>query len=209
MNARNVAIAVGVVVLVVALWMFLKFRAVQQAAVKWEGKVDEIASEKIEKQGESFQVELTSRIDAPIDAVFDSFEHPEKSQGMVPEIQVAKVLSGDDKKKTVEFHIVALDQPQVLTVELTYDQAQKRIGVKTVEGLTDIDGAYQLVASPDGKRTLVVYKAKQTVRLPLPDGILQGAIKEQFVNLMRAIKKDLGQQGKLVARAGLELRLAA
>jgi hypothetical protein len=211
MNARNVAIAIAVIVLLGALWVGLKLRGVQQAAVKWEGPVPEIASENITKDGNTFQIELTSRIDAPVEAVFESFQHPEKSQEMVEEIKMAKVLSGDEKKKTVEFHINVLGQLQVLTVDLSYDPEQKRIGIKTVEGTTDIDGTYQLSPSPDGKRTLVTYKAKQVDKLPLPipEAVEKSGIKEQFANLMRAIKKDLQQQGKLVAQVDREVRVAA
>jgi hypothetical protein len=87
---------------------------------------------------------------------------------------------------------------------LNYDAAQKLIGIKTVEGSASIDGTYQLTPSPgDGKKTLVTYKAKQSIPLPLPEGVLKGAIKEQFVNLMNAIRKDLTQQGKMTASVEL------
>jgi hypothetical protein len=209
MNARSILIVVGLVVLVAVGWIALKFRGIQQAAVKWEGPVPEITSESIGKDGDAFKIELTSRIDAPVAAVFEAFEHPERSQGMIDEIKQAKVLSGDDKKKTVEFHILSLDQLQVLTVDLTYLKDQDRIGIKTVEGTTDIDGYYQLSASPDGKRTLVTYIARQITKLPLPDGVLKSGIKEQFANLMSAIKKVLKQEGKTVARADAAQDIAA
>lgn len=208
---RNVIIAIVVIAIAAGAWIFFKARGVQQAAVKWEGAVPEITSEKITKDKEIVTVNLTSRIDAPVDAVFESFEHPERSQGLVEEIKVAKVLSGDDKKKTVEFHITTLGQLQVLTVDLSYDKAANKIGIKTVEGVIDIDGVYALTASPDGKRTLVTYTATQKNKLPLPvpESVERSAIKEQFANLMRAIKKDLQQAGKTVSDARLELRHAA
>lgn len=200
---RNVIIAVVVIAIAAGAWIFWQARGVQQAAVKWEGQVPEITSENITKQGDVSTVNLTSRIDAPVDAVFESFEHPERSQGLVEEIKLAKVVGGDDKKKTVEFHITTLGQLQVLTVDLAYDKAQNVIGIKTVEGVIDIDGRYALSPSPDGKKTLVTYSATQKNKLPLPvpESVERSAIKEQFANLMRAIKKDLQQQGKTVSGA--------
>jgi hypothetical protein len=208
---RNVIIAIVVIAIAAGAWIFFKARGVQQAAVKWEGAVPEITSEKITKDKDVVTVNLTSRIDAPVDAVFESFQHPERSQGLVEEIKVAKVLSGDEKKKTVEFHITTLGQLQVLTVDLAYDAAGNKVGIKTVEGVIDIDGVYALSASPDGKKTLVTYAATQTNKLPLPvpESVERSAIKEQFANLMRAIKKDLEKQGKTVSAARLELRHAA
>jgi hypothetical protein len=55
----------------------------------------------------------------------------------------------------------------------------------------------------------VTYTAKQSIPLPLPEGVLKGAIKEQFVNLMNAIRKDLTQQGKMTASVRSVLRAAA
>jgi len=208
---RNVIIAVVVIAIAAGAWVFFKARGVQQAAVKWEGQVPEITSEKISKENDVVTVNLTSRIDAPVADVFEAFQNPERSQGLVEEIKVAKVLAGDDAKKTVEFHITTLGQLQVLTVDLTYLKDQNTIGIKTVEGVIDIDGKYALSPSPDGKKTLVTYTATQKNKLPLPvpESVERSAIKEQFANLMRAIKKDLQQRGKTVADARRELPLAA
>ena len=144
---------------------------------------------------------MTSRIDAPIDAVFAAFEAPDKSEGRVPEIKRARVVSTSGTKKQVEFHITTLGQLQVFTVELDYDKTGNVIGIKTVEGAIDIDGKYKLSASPDGKRTLVTYTATQRNKLPLPipQDVERSAIKEQFANLMKAIKKYLADEGKIVS----------
>lgn len=208
---RNVIIVVVVIAIAAGAWVFFKARGVQQAAVKWEGQVPEITSADISKENDVVTVNLTSRIDAPVADVFESFQNPERSQGLVEEIKVAKVLAGDDSKKTVEFHITTLGQLQVLTVDLTYLKDQNTVGIKTVEGVIDIDGKYALSPSPDGKKTLVTYTATQKNKLPLPipESVEQSAIKEQFANLMRAIKKDLQQRGKTVADARRELPLAA
>ena len=98
-----------------------------------------------------------------------------------------------------------------MTVDLTYEKEQNPVGIKTVEGVIDIDGVYALTPSPDGKRTLVTYTAKQRNKLPLPvpESVERSAIKEQFANLMRAIKKDLAQQGKTVSDARNLPRFAA
>lgn len=211
---RNVIIAIVVIAIAAGAWVFFKARGVQQAAVKWEGPIDEIVFDDIkrdEKDRDQVNVTLTSRIDAPVADVFEAFQNPERSQGLVEEIKVAKVLAGDDQKKTVEFHITTLGQLQVLTVDLTYLKDQNTIGIKTVEGVIDIDGKYALTPSPDGKKTLVTYAATQRNKLPLPvpESVERSAIKEQFANLMRAIKKDLEQRGKTVSDVRLEMRFAA
>ena len=124
-----------------------------------------------------------------------------RMRGRVPEIKRARVVSTSGTKKQVEFHITTLGQLQVFTVELDYDKTGNVIGIKTVEGAIDIDGKYKLSASPDGKRTLVTYTATQRNKLPLPipQDVERSAIKEQFANLMKAIKKYLADEGKIVS----------
>jgi hypothetical protein len=156
-------------------------------------------------------VKVSYRTREQLTAIAGTPEH----QGVVARVAAAEYVDLEDllalpgQRGEAPFFL-ALDQVQTLTVDLTYDAAQKRIGIKTVEGSSSIDGAYQLTPSPgDGKKTLVTYKAKQAIPLPLPEGVLKGAIKEQFVNLMNAIRKDLTQQGKMTASVGFVLRAAA
>jgi len=209
---RNAVIAVvAIVVLAVLGYVGWSYWSVQQAAVKWEGQVPEILSEKIEKEGDVANIELTSRIDAPVPDVFAAFHRPERTPELVEEIKQAKVVASDDNKKTVEFHLTTLGQLQVMTVDLSYAKDGKSVGIKTVEGVIDIDGVYELSPSPDGKKTLVTYRAKQKNKLPLPipANVERSAIKEQFANLMKAIKKDLAGETKQGSLAPPRLRVAA
>src|SRR5262250_598112 len=133
MSVRNIVIAVVVILVLVAGWFYVKLRGVREQAVKWEGSVPDLIAEDIQKERDLTRINLSSRIDAPPAEVFDSFEHPERAEGAVDQIKMAKVISGDDSKKQVEFHVTTLGQLQVFTVELTYDKAGNAIGIKTVE----------------------------------------------------------------------------
>jgi hypothetical protein len=63
----------------------------------------------------------------------------------------------------------------------------------TESTLADIQGSYQLEPSPDGQKTLYTYKATQTdkVALPISVDVQRSALKESFVNQVRAIKKQI------------------
>lgn len=211
MSARNVVIVVVVIILLIGGYLFVKMRGVRQEAVKWEGPIPEIVMEDIKPEGDAMRIHLSSRIDAPPAVVFAAFGQPERLEGAAPEIKKATVLSGDDQKKQVELHIQVLGQLQVITVDLTYDKQNNVVGIKTVEGAIDLDGKYKLEPSPDGKKTLVDYTAVQKNKLPLPipQDVQRSAIKEQFANMMKAIKKRLGEDGKLTSAVAFELRAAA
>jgi hypothetical protein len=170
------------------------FRA-QKAATKWEGPVEEIVFEKLDKDGKVFDVELHSRIDAPADKVWAAMKQPEKLAENSEQYKKSTLLSESGNTKQLELHVLALDNLQQFKVELTFDDAAKKITLKTLEStLADIQGTYELVPSPDGEKTLYIYKATQTdkVALPISVDVQRSALKESFVNQVRAIKKQAG-----------------
>lgn len=170
------------------------FRA-QKAATKWEGPVEEIVFEKLEKDGKVFDVELHSRIDAPADVIWAAMKNPEKLAENSEQYKKSALISESGNTKQLDLHVLALDNLQQFKVELTFDDASKTITLKTLEStLADIQGTYELVPSPDGQKTLYIYKAKQTdkVALPISVDVQRSALKESFVNQVRAIKKQAG-----------------
>src|SRR5438094_837387 len=73
-----------VVVVVIAVggylgWQYYRSQQMAQSPVK------EIASEKIERVGDTWHVAFTSRFDAPVDKVWDAFGQPERVHEYAPE----------------------------------------------------------------------------------------------------------------------------
>lgn len=170
------------------------FRA-QSAATKWEGPVEEIVFERLEKDGKVFDVEMHSRIDAPVDKVWEAMKQPEGLAEASESYKKSELLKSEGNKKQLELHVLALDNLQQFTVELSYDDATKTTSIKTLQStLAEITGTYTLTPSPDGLKTLYVYKATQTdkVALPISVDVQRSALKEAFVNQVRAIKKQIG-----------------
>jgi len=170
------------------------FRA-HRAAVQWEGPIKEIAFQKLDKDGKVFDIELHSRIDAPIDKVWEAAKHPEKLSEYSKQYKLSKLLKEEGNVKELELHVMALDNLQTFTVRLTFEDPTHTIHVQTLaSSLADITGTYQMIASPAGTKTLYIYKAKQTdkVALPLSVDVQRSAIKESFVNQVRAIKAQIG-----------------
>lgn len=170
------------------------FRA-RSAAVKWEGPIEEIASADITKDGKVFTINMTSRIDAPPDKVWEAMKHPEKLSENSDQYKKSDLLKDEGNHKELELHLMALDNLQQLTVAMDFDEANKTLKIKTLtSSIADIEGSYHLEPSPDGQKTLYVYNAKQTdkVALPISEDVQRSAIKESFVNQVRAIKKQIG-----------------
>lgn len=196
-NARLSVLAVAVAALVGTSGcdaIMGYFRA-QKAAVKWDGPIEEIAAATITKDGKVFDIEMESRIDAPPDKVWDAMKHPERLAQFSDQYKKSDLLKDEGNVKELELHVLALDNLQQLTVRMEFDDASKTLKIKTLTStIADIDGTYTLVSSPDGQKSAYVYKAKQTdkVALPISEDVQRSAIKESFVNQVRAIKKQLG-----------------
>lgn len=170
------------------------FRA-KSAAVKWDGPIEEIASSTITKDGKVFTIEMVSRIDAPLDKVWDSMKHPEKLSQNNDQYKKSDIVKDEGNHKEIELHVMALDNLQQLTVAMDFDDANHALKIKTLSStVADIEGTYTLTPSPDGTKTLYTYNAKQTdkVALPISEDVQRSAIKESFVNQVRAIKKGFG-----------------
>ncbi len=170
------------------------FRA-QKAAVKWDGPIKEIAYEKIEKDGRVFDIEIHSRVDAPIDKVWAAMKQPELLADNSDMYKLSRLIKSEGNKKELEIHMLALDNLQTFTIELTFNDENKTIEMKTLESsIVDIQASYELTPSPDGTKTLYVYKSTQTdkIILPISTDVQRSAIKESFVNQVKAMKLQMG-----------------
>ena len=169
----------------------------QSRALQWEGQVPEILSEKFEKNADTMEIELTSRVDAPVASVFRAFTEPERTQEFSETVRYSKLLQNEANRKVVEFEMVILGQPQHLTLEFTFLPEEKRVAIKTIESqFADLSGEYRLAPSPDGTKTLLTYTgiSKDKVKLPVPLALQKSALRETFVSTIRALKKGLATQ---------------
>jgi len=173
------------------------FRA-QREATKWEGPVEEITFAKLDKDGKVFDIELHSRVDAPIDKVWQALKEPEKLAKYSEQYQQTKLVKSEGNTKVVDYRVSALGQVNAFTMELKADDAAKRVDLKTLESsLVDITGSYEIKPAPDGKGTVVVYKAvqKDKANIPVPVSVQKTAIKDSFDNLIAGMKKGIAAQG--------------
>jgi len=195
-----VLLGVGVIFLG---WRYYQLRA---AAALWEGPVPEILSEKLDKNADTMSIEFTSRIDAPIDAVLRAFSEPERSAEFSNLVRFSKLLQSEGNKKVVEFEMVILGQPQHFSLAFTFFPEEKRVTFHTVENpLSDLNGEYRFVPSPDGTKTLLTYTgaSKDKAKLPIPLALQKSALRETFVATVQALKKGLAAQQSSPPSAGV------
>jgi len=196
-KSKAFVLGLGVVLLagVSGCDMIKAYFTAKSEATKWNGPVEEITYAKLDKDGKVFDIEMHSRIDAPVDKVWEALKKPELLADNSDQYKLSKLLKQEGNTKDLELHVLALGNLQQFKVRLTFDDNAKHVRVETLESnLADIEGEYELEPSPDGTKTLYVYKATQTdkVALPISTDVQRSALKESFVNQVRAIKKQLG-----------------
>jgi len=169
----------------------------QQAAT---GPTKEIATESIDRVGDTWHIAFTSNIDAPVDKVFDAFSHPERAHDLVPDnVLKSEVIKEDGNTKLVEV-IGKLDilppgfKVQNLRTEYTLHPENKTITSKSVDfKLADINSEYKFVPSSDGKGTVLQFTQTSKDKSPmLVESLQKGALRETYVTQVRAINRALG-----------------
>jgi hypothetical protein len=188
----NKKVIVGAVVAAVVVVVGIYFLRLQQQAAQWK-EAKEIVEESFSKDNNVSKTHFVSIVDAPLDKVQAGLWDVEDSASMVDNIKYSKLVSQQGNTKTVEIRLTALNLPlQYYTMQFTLDPAAHVVSFKTTESqLQDLEGKYRLEASPDGKRTRVVYDAtaRDKVAIPFPQSVLESANRETFVNTMRGVKK--------------------
>lgn len=188
------SLVVVVVVLVAAFFGYqywkLKSLASQYASAK------EIAKESIENDGPKWKIHMESVLAQPSDKVWKALQQPERSHEFMDSFKKSELKSSQGNKKIVEFQVKVLTLPlQTFVSELTFDDSSRTMTVKTISGPQDLNATYRLQAI-DAAKTLLVYDATAVnrVSVPLPLSVQKGAIREIYVNQIRAIEKGIASE---------------
>jgi hypothetical protein len=189
MNWKVIVGAIVLLILVVVGFYYVQYR--QQVARLAGAKEVEEAS--FTKDGAVATIRYVGVVDAPLDKVQDAVWGAEHSSEMIENIKKSELIQQDGNKKTVLMQLKAGTLPlQQIVMLFTLDPGKHQISFKTTQAqAADLDGAYHLEAV--GNRTRVTYEAKQTDKIanPFPDGVIETANREVFVNTIRGINKAL------------------
>jgi hypothetical protein len=200
---KAILMAVGAVFLLVVVYLGYRYWELQQMAAKY-ANAREIASESIQKDGSTWTIHFESVLAEPIDKVWKAMHQPERSHEFIEAFRRSELKKTEGNTKTVEFDVQVLTLPiQTFVAELTFDDAKHQMSLKTLSGPQDQTATYRLQAL-DANKTLLVYDATAVdrVSVPLPQGVQQSALRELFVNQIRAIQKSIAAgEGKSKAAA--------
>jgi carbon monoxide dehydrogenase subunit G len=191
---KGVLAAIAVVIVLVVAFLGYKYWQLRERAAKY-ANAKEVAEESIEKDGTKWTIHMESVLARPIDKVWSALHQPERSHEFIEAFKKSELKREEGNTKTVEFQVQVLTLPlQSFVVQLTFDDANHTMTATTLSGPQDQNATYRL-SSLDADKTLLVYEATATdkISVPLPLSIQKGAIRELFVNQIRAIEKGIAQ----------------
>lgn len=185
------------VVAVVIAFAGYKVMSLRAATAKWAGPMKEIVEENVTHDNNVTKTRFVSLVGGPVDKVQKAIWDVENGQNMVENIKLSKLIESKDNTKLMEINLQALNLPlQSFTMLWTLYADEHRITFKTVKSQAqDIDGEYQLEASPDGTKTQLIYTStsKDKIAVPFPQSVLESANRETYVNTVRGLEKAVKQ----------------
>ena len=192
---KSILAAIGVIVVLVVVYLGYRTWQLQQMVARY-AKAKEVAAESIEKDGAKWTIHFESVLAQPFDKVWKAMRQPERSHEYIEAFKKSELKKEEGNTKTVEFQVQVLTLPaQTFVVQLTFDDANHQMSLKTLSGPQDQTATYRLQAL-DPNKTLLVYDATATDRMsvPLPLAVQKGAVRELFVNQVRAIQKSIATE---------------
>jgi len=187
-------ILAGVAVAVALILAYAGYRLwrSQQLAAKY-AQAKAIAAESIEKDANKWTIHIESVLAEPIDKVWKALRQPERSHEYMEAFKKSELKKEEGDTKIVEFEVQLLSLPvQSFVSQLTYDDARHEMTVKTLSGPQDQNSTYRLTALGADRTLLVVDgTAVDRIAMPLPFSIQQGAMRQLFVDQIRAIEKSI------------------
>jgi hypothetical protein len=194
---KAILAVLAVLVLAVLAYVGWQYRAIQQAAT---GPAKEIVSESISKSGDTWHVSFVSKFAAPLDRVFEAFQHPERAAEFAPDNVVKADIVKDEGNTKVVDVVGRLDilppgfKVQNLRTEYTVYPAEKRITSRSLDfKLADINSEYRFEATPDGGGTVLKFTQTSKDKAPmLVEALQKGALRETYLTQVRAVNRALG-----------------
>jgi ribosome-associated toxin RatA of RatAB toxin-antitoxin module len=139
-------------------------------------------------------VQLTywALVDAPADAIYKALADVEHYFEFVDGVDRTQLLAESGATKTVQIAQRVIGRQNNAQVKWTLHPDTRAIEFKTEQSdLYYNEGSYQVMPSPDGKRSLVkvVFIVKESEHVNIPKGVLASGTRDSFAAAAKSVKK--------------------
>jgi hypothetical protein len=162
--------------------------------IDWTAAENFFVVEKVDKGEEgATRLEFHSLVDAPADAVYAALAEPENYAAFVEGVTDSGKMTAQGNVKVTHITQTVIGRQNRAEVEWTLHPQEKKIEFKTLKSdLSYNDGTYEVIGSPDGKRSYVIslYNLREKEGgIKAPPGVAVSATREGFAAAARSVKK--------------------
>ena len=170
-------------------------------AVNWSAQENFFAVETSEKTDQGARLEFHSLVDAPAQEVYRALADPEHYAEFVEGVSESALVSQEGTTKVTQITQSVIGRQSRARVKWTLHPETQRIAFETLQSDGNYnDGNYEVIASPDGKRSYIVsiyFVKEKGAPQNVPIGVLMSATRDSIERAARSIKRRaLGQPGK-------------
>ncbi len=139
-------------------------------------------------------VQLTywALVDAPAEGIYKALADVENYMHFVDGVDRTQLLKGSGNTKTIQIAQRVIGRQNNAQVLWTFHPEAKKVDFKTEQSdLYYNEGGYEVIASPDGKRSLVkvIFIVKESEHVNIPKGVLASGTRDSFAAAAKSIKK--------------------
>ena len=189
MNWKAIVGAIVLLIVIVVGYEYIQYR--RQVAELAGAK--EVVEANFTKDGPVAKLRYVGIVDGPVDKVQDAVWGIERASSMIENFKKSELVSQEGNTKTVLLQIKAGTLPmQQVVMQYNLNPAQHEVTFKTTQAqAADLQGTFKF--EPVGDRTRVTYDATATDKIanPFPNGVIETAQREVFVNTIRGINQQL------------------
>ena len=187
------------VLVAVAVWPLVSCS--KGPSINWAAQENFFAVEKSEKTDEGARLEVHSLVDAPAQEVYRALADPAQYADFVDGVSESALVSAAGDTKVIQITQSVIGRQNRARVKWTLHPAERKIEFETLQSDGNYnDGNYEVIASPDGKRSYIVsvyYVKAKGAPQNVPIGVLMSATRDSIERAARSIKRRaLGQPGK-------------
>lgn len=208
--SKKVLIPLGIIVVLVIVagvfWSQQKSKErevlVSEELIKEEKPVEApkivtegLVTEELEEKGRNFQLKLVAEVDASPQTVYDTLVDFEQLKDLIPDCTKLEVVETEGNRTVVYMKRFILFMGKEMGGNLEYRMYpdERKFEMKVLR-----DPNANLIETwsvePAGKKARVIYIADVKPKLKVPIFMAQAWIKDNFVDLMKALKDKLEKQ---------------
>ncbi len=164
----------------------------REKAIDWSAPENFFYHEESSNVDGGVKLVYWSLVDVPADANYTALADVEHYSDFVDGVDRTQLIAQKDNTKTIQIAQRVIGRQNNAQVLWVFHPEQRKIEFRTLQSdLYDNEGSYEVIPSPDNKRSLVkvTFIVKESSKVSIPRGVLASGTRDSFQAAAKSIKK--------------------